>query len=256
MKNRILSFAVVSLCSLSAAHAAIVTWTTSPGVADTEISNVGTQVFGYYFNADVLLPSAVNVNAVPFVLWSNSFAPPELNFNGSYSNVESTDQYQVPPNGNNTGLNQILDGQNWGSEAPLTVTGLIPGRAYELQYMISDDRADKLNRRNYAVSDSNDPPGSRDIEYAYISTRGGGVPPTAPPGSVDAKIFTGRFTADATGTQDIYNVLYEGTDHTGTNAGSQVDALQVRLVPEPAAAALAAIGFGLFGLFGLRRRRI
>src|SRR4029079_15769015 len=96
---------------------------------------------------------------------------------------------------------------------------------------ISDDRPSFLNKRNYDVSDSSDPEGSRDVEFAYYSTRGGGLPPTAPPGSVEAKIFTGQFIADATGTQDIRNWLYEGTNHTGGNSGSQVNAIQLRSIP-------------------------
>src|SRR5215207_8874643 len=102
----------------------------------------------------------------------------------------------------NEGLNQILDGQTWGDAAPLTITGLTPGQRYQLQFMVSDDRTGFLNARNYDVSDSNDPEGSRDIERAYHSTRGGGLPPVAPAGAREAKIFTGTFTADPTGTQE------------------------------------------------------
>lgn len=254
MKNRAISFALACVGTLGAAHAASINWTTSPGVLDTEVSRNGTQIFGYYFNSLAGLPSTVLVNTVPFTLQASPSAPLGLDFNGSYNNNEmGGDLYEVPLTAGNAGLNQILDGQNWGTAASLIVNGLTPGQPYELQFMISDDRAAFFNTRNYDVSDNVDPEGSRDIERAYHSTRGSGVPAGAPAGSVEAKIFTGRFTADASGTQGIYNVLYNGTDHTVADAGSQVNAIQVRLVPEPAAAALAAIGFGLFGL---RRRRM
>jgi hypothetical protein len=160
--------------------------------------------------------------------------------------------YQVPLGAGNAGLNQILDGQNWGGEGPLIMTGLTTGQLYEFQFMVSDDRPNFLNLRNYDVSDNADPEGARDIERAYHSTAGGGVPPGAPVGSREAKIFTGTFTADASGTQNIYNTLYGGPDHTGANSGSQVNAIQLRLVPEPTAFALIA---GAISFFGLRRRR-
>jgi hypothetical protein len=242
-----------SICSVLFAtgslQAANITWTTSPGLLDTEVSRVGTQVFGYYWGSST---PTVLVNTVPFVQQTTTTAPAGLNFNGGYNNLEAAvDLYQVPLNANNAGLNQILDGQNWGSEIPLTLTGLTTGQQYLLQFMLSDDRTAFLNSRNYDISDSNDPEGSRDIERAYHSTRGGGLPPVAPLGSVEAKIFNGTFTADGA-TQDIRNWLYANTDHTGTNAGSQVNAIQLREVPEPTTFVSAAVAAGLLGL---RRRR-
>jgi len=222
-------------------------------VADTEVNTAGTQVFGYYFNSNPANPPVAVVNSVPFALQTTATAPAGLNFNGSYNNPESVDAYQVPASAANSGLNQIMDGQNWGAAAPLTLTGLTSGQAYQVQFMISDDRAAFLNNRNYDVSDANNPEGLRDVERGYHSTRGGGVPPGAPPGSVEAKIFTGTFTADGTGTQDVWNWLYENTDHTGGNSGSQVNAIQLRLIPEPGILAMAALAS--IGLIAYRRRR-
>jgi hypothetical protein len=253
MKNAILScIFAATFFAVNAAPGASVSWSTTPGVVDTEVSTRGSLVFAYYFNSAAGLPATVTVNAVPFALQPTAAPPPGLDFNGSYNNAEGVNLYQVPPTPGNAGLNAILDGQNWGSEASLIVTGLTPGRPYEFQYMISDDRANFVNLRNYDVSDDVDPFGSRDIQFAYHSTRGGGVPPAAPPGSREAKIFTGNFVADSTGTQSIYNVLYEGTDHTGGNSGSQVNAIQLRLIPEPTSVALMAAAVAMLGV---RRRR-
>jgi autotransporter-associated beta strand protein len=225
----------ISICSLlltaGSVHGAAIAWTTSPGLQDTEVRTLGTQVFGYYWSASGGADPVV-VNTVPFVLQTTTTAPPELNFNGSYNNVEGIDLYQAPLTADNAGLSQILDGQNWGNPAAaLTMIGLTSGQQYLVQFMISEDRAAYVNTRNYDVSDGNDPEGARDIERAYHSTRGGGVPPAAPVGSVEAKIFTGTFVADATGTQEIWNWLYEGTDHNGGNSGSQVNAIQLRSIP-------------------------
>jgi hypothetical protein len=243
-------FAIVCASALDATHAADIFWSITPGTSDTEVITEGDQVFGYYFNPDVNRPATVTVNTVPFTHRTTADAPPGLNFNGSYNNPENVDLYQVPLNGGNSGLDQILDGQNWGAEAPLTLTGLVPDGPYLVQFMISDDRSGFLNSRNYDNSNANDPEGSRDIERAYHSTRGGGVPLTAPLGSVEGKIFTGLFIADASGTQDIRNWLYENANHLLPDSGSQINAIQLRtiVVPEPASITLAVIAFGLYGL--------
>lgn len=241
---------VASLITLGPVHAAQVSWTTSPGLNDNEVSTQGTQLFGYYYSA-AGGPATAVVNSVPFTLQTGQ--PAGLEFNGGYNNIEGTDLYQVAPTANNAGLNQILDGQNWGGATPLTVTGLTPGQPYELQFMISDDRPGFNRNRNYDVSDGNDPEGSRDIERAYHSTFGTGLPPAAPAGSREAKIFSGSFIADGTGTQNIFNTLYEGADHTGGNSGSQVNAIQVRVIPEPSS--LIMLAGATVGIVALRRRR-
>ncbi len=245
-------FAITSVAALLSAgfvSAAAVSWTTSAGLTDAEVSTAGTGVFAYYFNSDTARTNQT-VNGVNFVLHTTGTAPAGLNFNGSFNNPENVDCYQVAASAANVGLNAILDGQNWGGAAPLTVTGLTVGQQYQVQLMLSDDRTSFLNARNYAVSDSNSAPGAADIEFGYHSTRGGGVPVGAPVGAVDAKIFTATFTADGT-TQDFYTWLYENATHGASNAGSQVNAIQLRVVPEPASFAL----LGLAGLAGLRRRR-
>ena len=242
--------ALVFCASASIARAADILWFASPGISDDEVLTEGTQVFGYYYSTNTTRPPTVNVNTVPFQLRTTIDVPPGLNFNGSYNNVEGEDLYQVPLSASNQGLSQILDGQNWGAEAPLQLTGLVPGGPYMLQFMVSDDRSGFRNLRNYDVSNDNDPEGSRDVERAYHSTAGGGVPLGAPLGSIEAKIFTGVFTADPSGTQDIRNWLYEGTDHGGGNSGSQINAIQLRslAVPEPASITLALLGFGMYEL--------
>jgi hypothetical protein len=244
----IAALAIASAGSADPAQAADIFWTVTPGIDDAEVSTEGDLVFGYYFNPDTARPVTVTVNTVPFERQSTGTAPAGLQYNGSYNNPENVDLYQVPLDTNNAGLDQILDGQNWGSEAPLTLTGLVPDGLYTVQFMISDDRSGFLNARNYDVSDANDVEGFRDLERVYHSTRGAGVPLAAPIGSMEGKIFTGQFYADVTGTQDIRNWLYEGLDHLGDNAGSQVNAIQLRIVPEPGTMTLACLAFALYGL--------
>lgn len=235
---------------------ASITWTTSAGLADTEVSTNGTGVLAYYFssNAGGTRPATVPVNGVNFSLSNSATAPAGLAFNGgSFNNPEDVDCYQVPLTAANQGLNAILDGQNWGGASSVEMTGLTIGQAYEVQYFLSDDRASFRNLRHYAVSDANDPFGSRDVEFGFHSTAGGGVPGAAPAGSIDAKIYTGTFVADAT-SQAVFTWLYENGNHDGAsgNSGSQVNALQLRLIPEPTAVVLST---ALLGLLVVRRRR-
>lgn len=254
MANR--SFLALALgCGLASfAHGASITWTTSPGLVDTEVSTAGTGLLAYYFSSGAARPANVPVNGVNFALSNSPTAPAGLTFNGgSFNFPEDVDCYQVPLTAQNQGLNAILDGQNWGGASSVDLTGLTIGQQYQVQYFLSDDRASFLNKRHYAVSDGNDPFGARDIEYGFESTRGAGVPAGAPAGSVDAKIYTGVFTADAD-TQGIYTWLYENFPHNAAsnNSGSQINALQLRLIPEPATAALSA---ACLGLLLVRRRR-
>lgn len=238
------------------AQGASITWTTSAGLADSEVSTAGTGTMAYYFssNAGGTRPANVAVNGVNFALSNSATAPAGLTFNGgSFNNPEDVDCYQVPLGAGNQGLNAILDGQNWGGASSVDLTGLTVGQQYQVQYFLSDDRASFRNLRHYAVSDANDPFGSRDVEFGFHSTAGGGVPGAAPVGSIDAKIFTGTFTADAT-TQGIFTWLYEGGTHNAGsgNSGSQINAIQLRVIPEPAAAVLTS---ALVGLLLFRRRR-
>jgi hypothetical protein len=254
MKSRVL-LAFALGCGLGTlAPGASITWTTSPGLADTEVSTVGTGVLAYYFSSGAARPATVPVNGVNFTLSNAPTAPAGLAFNnGSFNNPEDVDCYQVPLTDANQGLNAILDGQNWGGASSVDMTGLSIGQQYQVQYFLSDDRAAFLNKRHYAISDGDDPFGARDLEYGFESTRGGGVPAGAPAGSVDAKIYTGVFTADAT-TQGIYTWLYENFPHDGAsaNSGSQINAIQLRIIPEPTTAVLSA---ACLGLLLVRRRR-
>jgi hypothetical protein len=195
----------------------------------------------------------VAVNGVNFALHASATAPAGLNFNSNFNYPEDVDGYQVPASAGNAGLNAILDGQNWGGQSPVDMEGLTIGQKYQVQFFLSDDRGGFLNKRHDAVSDGNDAFGSRDVEYGFESTRGGGVPAGAPAGSVDAKIFTGVFTADGA-TQGIHTWLYENFPHDAAspNSGSQINAISLRVIPEPATVALGAASLAL--LITRRRR--
>ena len=242
------------LFSLAAANAASITWTSSPGLLDTEVSKTGAAILGYYFSPNTALPATVAVNGVNFARSTSTTAPAGLDFGGGFNNPEDVDCYQVPASAGNAGLNAIMDGQNWGGAGKVDITNLVVGQKYQVQYFLSDDRTAFLNARHYALSDGPDAFGARDIEYGYHSTRGGPVPAGAPAGSVASKIYTGAFTAD-TATQSINTWLYgaaTGHDAATGNAGSQVNAIQLRLVPEPSAAMLGLASLGM--LFARRRR--
>ncbi|MGC8553811.1 MAG: PEP-CTERM sorting domain-containing protein [Phycisphaerae bacterium] len=81
--------------------------------------------------------------------------------------------------------------------------------------------------------------GSVTLKYYVSTTVGGG------------QFATGTFTADATGSEVITIV---GAAPSGTSPDAQINAFQVRAVPEPAS--LAIFGVGAAGLLLVRRRKV
>jgi hypothetical protein len=243
--------------SLSTASAAIISWTMSPAVDASEVNNVGIAEWGYAFHASNT--GEITVNGVSFeyrnvggpggpMADANLSTPgfvragPTSYGEASTAGDPAADFYQGP----SAELNQLLDGLTWGGTREFQLTGLNPGDTYTVQLFSSDDRTTQANRVLDIDSSWATPNGSRQIEN--IDYTGGG-PWTDPAGR--SKIFTGTFTADAT-TQDILAALIEPPG-TG-DGGGQIDlnAIQLRIIPEPASALLIT---GLASLCCAFRRR-
>ena len=242
-----LSLCVACLFSALPVSAGVLSWTTSPAVNTSEVNNTGTNVFAYAFSSTAT--GSVTLNGVPFTFLNtggvggpmadSNLLTPGFERMGTTSYSESSgDFYQGP----NAELNQILDGLTWGGTNQFQLNNLTPGTPYLVQLFSSDDRATQVARVLDLDSSWATPNGSRQLENIDYTA---GAPWTDPAGR--QKIFTGTFTADAS-TQQILAVLDEGP---GTG---QIDlnAIQLRIVPEPTAAGLL---FGLAGFLGFLRRR-
>src|SRR4051812_47391253 len=72
----VVTFVITGLGALGSARGAEINWQTSPGLADTEVSTRGVQLFGYYFSPSAAPPPIAMVNGVPFVQQTTATAPP------------------------------------------------------------------------------------------------------------------------------------------------------------------------------------
>lgn len=241
-----LANSICSLLCLSAfpAVGATINWSMSPAVLTTEVSNTGTQRFGYAFSS---LTGTATLNGAPFVYVSNegllisaanALTPGFQRFaDTATSHTEtSNDFYQGP----NNELAQIMDGLTWGGNTQFQLNNLTPGTPYLVQLFSSDDRATQVARVLDLDNVWGTPDGSRDIENIDYTAGG---PWTDPAGR--SKIFTGTFTADSTSQQILAEI-------NGTGGQIDLNAIQLRAVPEPGIGSLLT---GTAALLGLGRRR-
>ena len=226
------------------AFAASISWTRSPAVLTTEINNTGTSRFAYAFSS---LPGTAVLNGVPFVYVNNEglLMPAANALSPGFSRFADTatshtetggDFYQGP----NLELAQILDGLTWGGNTQFQLTGLTPGTPYIVQLFSSDDRATQAARVLDLDSSWAEPNGSREVEDVDYTAGGTWTDPAG-----RSKIFTGTFTADGTSQQILAEI-------NGTGGQIDLNAIQLRIVPEPGVASLL---FGAVAALGLRRRR-
>lgn len=133
---------------------------------------------------------------------------------------------------NNNAANQLFDtGTYSGGTSNLNLTSLSVGQTYLVELVFADARAAQEGRT--VVVDSEAP-----TQFAYNGND------TFWP----ARIYRGTFTADS----EAQSIFIQTFNSGGSSAGSQLNAYQLRAIPEPSSAAL--IGLGGLGLI-LRRRR-
>ena len=240
---------LLAICmSVGPLRAALITWTSSPAVNALEVADEGTQVYGYAFSSTP--GDNVAVNGVTFlrtnttgpIAAANALTPGFERF-GTDSFGEADDNFYLGPDPQ---LNQLLDGLTWGGTSEFQLTGLTDGQTYLVQIFSSDDRATQVNRVLDIDSSLLTPNGSRQLENIDYTAGGAWVDPAN-----RLKIFTGTFTADGF-SQEIRAALIEPPG-TADGAGQiDLNAIQLRIIPEPS---IAALLLGVFGVAGVLRRR-
>jgi hypothetical protein len=210
-------------------RAATITWGTPTAISgDTDVSIAGTLV-----GAAVLLGPAVTVNGVTFA-----------GFQGVSSGIFSASSPGILPQANtfgsalspfvnlSTAYKGLLDSGMFTHSPPnqpapivLTISGLSVGQVYEFQWWVNDSRdTGDLDRTTVATAGNS-------VTLEHNIGAAGGV----------GQFVLGTFTADAT-TQSI---SFQGFG-AGTNFGStQINAVQLRAVPEPGGLALAALSLAV-----------
>ena len=237
MKNLAL-LSLASLLGFSTTHAATITWSVGPISTtdgdESDVSTWGDLVEAVNFGAAT---TSTTINTVTFEAFT------DIGNNHTTDNLSTLVDQSADSNfytDGNTSYDTLLDGfifDTLASEITYTLTGLGIGNVYEVQLFLADDRTN-LSLAYYDSYLSVD--GSGSSLGGNSTVFGGDANP--------ALVFTGTFTADAS-TQTFTAQSFEDDN---TNRGTQLNAYQLRTIPEPSSTALLGLG-GL--AFMLRRKR-
>ena len=235
----ILAMAVV-MAAGGLATASVIAWGPATDVSgDSDVSTSGTLVAAYSLGNN---PNSGNTNTVngvdftPVAITASAPGPASVSFGGDTLTSDAVSGYDHfgAPASFTAAYQSLLTSAAYESTGNiadplvLTLNNLTVGRQYQFETWVNDTRSFGASR-NETVGSSGD-----SVTLAFQT------------GTLAAGQFVlGTFTADSTGSQVIA--------FTG-NQDAQINAFQLRAVPEPAALGLLAIG-GL-GLLLLKQRRM
>ena len=237
--------AVACIGLAGAASASTVTWGSAANIAGaTDVSTVGTLVVANEFGGTS--PTAQTVNGVtfsPFPLTNSASATQgivtlsapvtgdtvNLNSNTNFGPSNFSASYDAMLRGGGA-----INSSNGLDPMDLTVASLTPGAQYLVEIWVNDSRGYAVSRQETLSGSSSD---SAVIDYL------------TPPG----QFITGTFIADNTGSQTISMTPVDQASYGPTQADAQINAFQLRAVPEPATVAL--LGVGAAGLLLATRKR-
>jgi len=224
---------------LSAPAAVVINWQAPQNI--TGDSNVST--LGAFISAGNAGGLATTVNGVTFAAYtfggSNTFdaAAPSPTFGGGSAN---------PWNGLSTNYKNLLGAGLYettpgSTSASLTLSGLTINQTYLVQFWVDDSRDDIVNVSRWTrfLTVTGDSSTSSALDY-NVQNQLGGL----------GQYVTGTFIADATSVAFTFQA--GNTDGSGT-AAVQLNAWQLRAIPEPSSALLLVAGSG--ACFFLRNRR-
>lgn len=246
-KNTIMKYHITSIASLAAialagsASAANIAWGSVSAInSSADVSTNGTLVMAIRASSADYGGSYGNSNTVNGVLF-DSINPTQNGVTFDISGFVSYDpnSYVVGAAGTpgtlESAYQQMLTGAWFGDTSPaaFTLSGLTVGQEYELQVWVADYRQFPPNTYNRSQTLT---AGNTSGSLTYLQTNGSGISL----GAVSGSYIIGTFTAD-TSTQSIT---------LNANSSTQLNALQLRAIPEPSAALLGGLG-----LLALARRR-
>jgi hypothetical protein len=241
MKHKTTSLAALAALAIAgSASAATITWGTPTAIAsESDVSLNGTLIlakqvthsdYGGYANQ--------TVNGVTFVGNNNTQNGVTFGIPSGFSGSDQTG-FVVgtvgTPGTLSTAYQQMLTGGYYGGPgtATITLSGLTVNQQYELQFWVADYRQWPSSNYNRSLTLT---AGNTSGALTYLQVVSG-----VNQGSISGSYILGTFTAD--------NSLQSITINSGDSV--QLNALQLRAIPEPSAALLG--GLGMLAL--LRRRR-
>jgi hypothetical protein len=242
MKYHITSIAALAAIALAgSASAATIAWgSVSTITSSTDVSTNGTLVIARQATASAYGGNYGNSNTVNGVLFdgvANTSSGVTFDISGFVG--YDPNSYVVGAAGTpgtlESAYQRMLTGAWHGNTSPAAVTlsGLTVGQEYELQVWVADYRQFPPNTYNRSQTLT---AGNTSGSLTYLQTNGSGISL----GAVSGSYIIGTFTAD-TSTQSIT---------LDANSSTQLNAMQLRTIPEPSAALLGGLG-----LLALARRR-
>jgi hypothetical protein len=224
-----------------ASQAVIITWETPTNIAgDSDVSTEGDLVFAASFYTSA---ATTIVNGVTFSGGGSDGDMEDSTTYGAYLDYDfydvnntafdsSEEPYNSLSESYKTLLNSAIFGVNNGSALTLTLGNLTPTQEYQIQIWVNDPRGGAVSSRFTTITDG------PTLEYSATEDSGSA-----------GQFVIGSFIADAT-TQTF--TITAGID-SGTSS-NQINALQLRAIPEPSSTVLLVGGMSF--AFLMRRRRV
>ena len=253
MKKLLATFAAAAFCALSTSQSATVIWGTPTGItSDLDVSTTGTGVYAYAFPVSNTT-STVNGVLFNYAGPTSSVATP-LSIGGGDATLSTSAGFiakgdfspnftPTAPYTNLTSAYQaVISGGDYadigaGAYSPMTLTlnNLSVAQQYQFQFWVNDSRTGAFNTRTETITAGN----AVTLQYNTTQT-----------GSGLGQWAIGTFTADAT----TQNFVIAGL--AGDVPVAQINAFQLRAVPEPSTWVMATAGLTVLIVMNRRRASV
>jgi hypothetical protein len=240
---RVLRFLLVLLSLGASAHGAAITWGSPTTIsADTDVSTSGTLDRAFNFGG-ASAPRAVTLNGVPFTFFGVDGSPSTTvgtttlasSAGAVFGTTDNFGSSSAPFTGLSADYQRLAANGAFATSGTLTLTlsGLVVGQTYLFEWWVSDSRAAVGPHRQGTATAGN----AVQLQFNAQGTEGG-----------VGQFAIGTFTADAT--SEV--ISFSGQSDGVVGAAPQINAFELRVIPEPSTIALLLVG-GALSI--LRRRR-